>query len=89
MGGIRRIKSRFEMKTLGEFMEKDAADVGIPLLYEALQDKGDLTEDQFAELLPAHIEEITRMTAKLLGVSFPERPTEASTPKTTDPAQIQ
>lgn len=89
MGGIRRIKSRFDVKTLGEFMEGDAADVGIPLLYEALEDKGDLTEDQFADLLPAHMEQIAKLTAELLGASFPENPTAASAPKATDQNPIQ
>lgn len=88
MGGIRRIKSRFQVKTLGEFMNQDAAEVGIPLLYEALQDKGDLTEDEFAELLPAHMETIAKLSAELLGASFPENPTAASQ-LATDRTQIQ
>lgn len=79
MGGIKRLKIRFGVQTISEFLQQDAEACGVPILYEALLDKGGLTEDQFAELLPSHLEATGEAIGKLLGVSFPKPdPTTAS-----------
>ncbi len=83
MGGIRRLKAQLGVKTIKEILDQDACDAGIPVLYEALLDKGSMTEDQFADLLPSDLPKIGRAVVALLGVSLPEakqddRPTIAS-----------
>lgn len=82
MGGIRRLKKRLGLSTISEVMNQDAEAAGVPILYEALVDKDGLTEDQFADLLPADLAGIIATVAKLMGASFPDaddRPTEAGT----------
>lgn len=81
MGGIRRLKTRFEVKTIQELMSRDLSDVGVPLLYEAMLDKTGIdNEDALADRLPAHLEALAMSVGKLLGASFPpnENPPPAS-----------
>jgi hypothetical protein len=83
MGGVRRLKNKLGVKALGEIFALDAESSGVPLLYEALRDKGDLTEDAFADILPANLEATVRAVAALLGASLPEaRPTTAGSAET-------
>ena len=82
MGGIRRLKKRLGLASISEVMNQDAEAAGVPILYEALVDKAGLTEDQFADLLPADLAGIIQTVAQLMGASFPDpndRPTEAGT----------
>lgn len=80
MGGIRRLKERFGVKVINEILQYDAEGCGVPILYEALLDKNGMTEDEFAEKLPANLELIIQTVLKLLGVSLPQpRPTDAET----------
>lgn len=72
MGDVRRLKTKFGVKLLSEILEQDACDCGIAVLYAALLDKGAMTEDEFAELLPAHVEVVIKAVARLLGASFPD-----------------
>jgi hypothetical protein len=84
-GGIRRLKQRLGVKTLGEILELDAEACGVPILYESLLVKGTLTEEQFADLLPADVGGMMKAIARLLGASLPEqddRPIDAGTPPT-------
>lgn len=74
VGALMRLKKRFGVSTMKELLERDAVD-SLPILYEALIDKQGMTEDEFAELLPASLEEIGRTVLALLGVSLPARPT--------------
>lgn len=73
MGGLRRLKQKFGAKVIGDLMTHDLEEVGVPILFEAMIDKADMTEDQLAEALPAHLEELAATIAKLLGASLPER----------------
>jgi hypothetical protein len=73
-GGLIRLKKRFGAKTMKDLLDRDAVD-SIPILYEAIVDRGDLTEEQFADLLPADLEGIGRTVLTLMGVSLPARPT--------------
>ena len=82
MGGVRRLKKRLGAASIGDVMNQDAEAAGVPILYEALTEKGDLTEDQFADILPADLAGIITTVARLMGASFPDaenRPTEAGT----------
>jgi hypothetical protein len=80
MGGIRRLKQKFGVKMLGELLERDAEEAGVPILFEALIEKGDLTEDQFIEILPADMNGVILTVMRLMGVSMPDpRPTQAET----------
>lgn len=88
MGGLRRLKEKFGVKTVAGILERDACDVGIPVLYEALLDRGDMTEDEFADLLPAHLSKIGMAVAALLGASMPEPKPDAN-PTTASPALTQ
>jgi hypothetical protein len=72
MGGIRRLKKKLNAATIKDLLDRDACDAGIPILYEALLDKQGLTEDQFADLLPADLPRIGKAITELLGVSLPE-----------------
>lgn len=81
MGGIRRLKKALKVSNLAEILAFDAEAAGIPILYEALLEKGNMTEDQFADTLRADLNQIITTVTALLGVSMPDpRPTEASTP---------
>jgi hypothetical protein len=76
LGGLKRIKEKLKVKNLADVFKLDAVDAGIPLLWEALLDKGGMTEAQFADLLPADLQAIAERMAALLGVSMPDaRPT--------------
>lgn len=78
MGGLRRFKQRMGVDRIEAVLGADAEATAVPLLFEALRDKGELTEETFADILPAHLELIMRTIAKLIGASFPEdRPTDA------------
>jgi hypothetical protein len=76
LGGLKRIKERLKVKNLADVFQMDAVDAGIPLLWEALIDKGSMTEAQFSDMLPADLQAIAQSMAALLGVSMPDaRPT--------------
>lgn len=78
MGGIRRLKQRLGLKNFSDFASLDIAEMSVPIIYEALLDKSDITEDKLADVLPAHLEEIGRTIAALIGASMPDaRPTPA------------
>lgn len=83
MGALRRLKKRFGVSSLQELMAKDAEEAAIGFLWEGMLDKKEgLTEDEFVNNLPAHLEALTRVVGLLLGASFPEKqndPTAAST----------
>ena len=72
MGGIRRVKMGLNVRKMSELLEQDIVDAGIPLLWEALLDKGNLTPETFADVLPADVQEMTRAIMRLIGVSFPD-----------------
>ena len=83
-GGMNRLKTRFEVKTLQELAGK-GEEVSISILYEALIDKTGITEAEFADVMPFHPKSIAEAIAALLGVSMPE-PTPNPTPAlTTEP----
>jgi hypothetical protein len=71
MGSIRRLKRKLGIENLSEIMSRDAEGAGVPILYEALLDKDGLTEDEFADLLPADLNGIIEIVARLMGASFP------------------
>lgn len=76
LGALKRIKERLKLDTLQELLNRDIVDCGIPILWEALLDKADMTEDRLADLLPADVQALIRSIMALLGVSMPEsRPT--------------
>ena len=81
MGGIRRLKEKFGADFLKAIMEKDAQEACVPILYEALLNKGALTIEQFEDLMPADMLGAAKAVAQLLGASFPDqtsRPIQAS-----------
>lgn len=75
IGDLNRLKTRFKMDQFKDFLALGELVICVPILYAALLDKGDMTEDALADLLPAHLEMLGRTVAKLLGVSFPEQKT--------------
>jgi len=80
-GGGQRLKARFGVKIITDILQRDAYEVGPPLLFEAMLDKGEMTEEQFLELLPGGLEFLSRAITGVFGVSVPddkERPTSAS-----------
>lgn len=78
-GGMKRIKEELGIKTVKELLDRDAVDVAIPVLWEALLEKPQgWNRDTLADLLPAHLEGLTRSVLSLLGMSLPDaekRPT--------------
>ncbi len=70
-GGMNRLKTRFEVKNLQDLAAK-GEETSMSILYEALVDKKDLTEEQFMEIMPFHPVSVARITAALLGVSLPD-----------------
>ncbi len=83
MGGAKRLKARFNVKTLKDILALDAEEGGTAILWEALLDKNGLTEEQFREKLPAHLMTVVRVVGELFGASFPdwkERPTDPLPP---------
>ena len=92
MGGIRRLKSRLGVKTLAEIFQQDIEAAGIPIFYEALQDRGDMTEDQFANLLPSDLPTLMDALMTLLDRSYPDkkrRAEAAANPTPASPEMIQ
>jgi hypothetical protein len=81
VGALKRLKTRFGVSTMKDLLERDAVD-SVPILYEALTDKTGLTEDQFADLLPADLQAIGKTILALMGVSFPDRPTQEAPAQT-------
>ena len=81
-GGYRRVKQKFGVKNFQQLMEAMQEDL-TPLLYEALLDKGDMTEDQLSELLPPSFAYMQKIASELFRVSMPEpRPTLPANPET-------
>jgi hypothetical protein len=92
MGGLRRLKTKLNVKEMSELLSRDAEASGVPILYEALLDKKTsdgvvMTEDQFADLLPAHLEDVIKTVALLMGASFPDRPPVTSPTEKTETVQ--
>lgn len=79
MAGLRRLKQRFGVANLQELVSKDAESACVPILWEAVLNKGAMTEEQFEEKLPAHVEDLFKLVARLLGISFPDPPAPAPT----------
>lgn len=80
MGSLRRLKKRFGVTLIKELLDRDAEEIGVPLLYEAMVDRGNMTEDEFANLLPANLDIILRTVMSLLGYSFPDESKGAKQP---------
>lgn len=75
MGGIKRLLGRFKVANLRDLMAKDVAELAGPVLYEALLNKpAGLTEDGFADLLPAYFEDMSGAMLALMGASMPVPP---------------
>lgn len=75
MGGIRRIKTKFGVKTMQELLggKYDVDEVAVPILFEAMLEKpAELTEDKFADMLDADMAGVSRAIGELVGASFPE-----------------
>jgi hypothetical protein len=88
IGNIKNLFKRLGVKTLKELLDRDAI-ACVPILYEGYADRGDMTEDQFADLLPANPNEILIATAQLIGISMPERPTTTGEATTPTPEAVQ
>lgn len=75
LGGLRRLQQRSK-----QFANQDISELGIThtitILWEALIDKGDLTEDQFADLVPANGGLLRQVVRRLTGEE--DRPTDAA-----------
>lgn len=81
MGAIRRLKVRFGVKTIKDLLDRDVEEAGVPILFEAMMDKtAGLTEDQFAEQLPAHLDSVMSALGQLMASSFPQQPKTRPTP---------
>ena len=89
MGGIRKIKQKFGLKTIGEILAKDAEECGVPVLFEAMLNKNGLTEEEFANKLPANLMATVKAIAQLLGASFPEATTDNDARPTMASSAIQ
>lgn len=87
-GGMNRLKKRFDVKGLKDLLalEETAA---LAILYEALIEKTDMTEEQFNDILPFNPQQIGTAMAMLLGASFPDPPKAAEPTPTTLTAAIQ
>lgn len=83
-GALRRIRAKLGVKTLQEVLGKVATDddgaMGV-LLYECLLVKGELSFDQFEDIMPFGVNQSQSLLAEILNVSLPgqdsERPTVA------------
>jgi hypothetical protein len=71
MGGLKRLKERFKAKGISDLLQADLVDAGVPILFEALQNKDELKEDKFIDLVPANLEDMGRAILKLFGASMP------------------
>jgi hypothetical protein len=76
MSGVKKLKDRFKVKQIAGILDRDVEECGVPILYEALLDKDGLTEEQFADLVPAYLELMGETIARLLGASMPEKKAE-------------
>lgn len=70
-GGLRRLKQKFQVKSIQELMQKDSEEAMLCVLFESVLDKGDMTLDQFADLVPAHVADLAAIVGKLFGQSMP------------------
>jgi hypothetical protein len=73
MGGIRRLKQRLKCKTLPEIMSKDTDESIVPVLWEALLNKEGMTEEQLADLIPAHIQSLASAINDLFQISLADK----------------
>lgn len=86
MGGVRRLKQKLGSKTLQEVLQRDIEEAGIPILYEALLDRGELTEEQFADLLPSDLPTLLDAIMTLLDRSYPAKKQRAEAAANPTPA---
>ncbi len=80
-GGMNRIKKKFDVNNIKELLALEETAL-VPILYEALLDKNDLTEEQFNDIIPFNPEPLMRALGMLLGASFPDPPKATETTQT-------
>lgn len=66
--GLKRVASKLGLSKTSEIFDADMTQSYPVILFEALVDKGELTEEQFGELIPAHLEDLNEIVGKLLGL---------------------
>lgn len=73
MGAVKRLKERFKVNLISELLNRDASD-SVPILYEALpkEAKATMSEEDFADLVPANLEVTIKLVAALFGMFVPE-----------------
>lgn len=71
MAGLRRLLQRMQAKSIQQLWEQHGEIAVVGLMYEALPRdlRESMSEDEFAELLPASLEEIAAIAQQLLGVN--------------------
>lgn len=91
-GALNRLRKRLGVKNLQEILARVGTDedgaMGV-FLYECLQDRGSLTEDQFLDIMPFSIERDQAAITKILGVSMPQPDGGGDARPTDPPATIQ
>ena len=80
-GGINRLKQRFKVTTVKDLLAADES-AAVTVLYEAMLEKGDMTEEQFNDVLPYNPPHIVKAICMLFGASFPDPPPAAATQET-------
>jgi hypothetical protein len=68
-GGFIRVRARLKVKNLSELLAAEDSTATM-ILYEALIDKSDLSEEQFAEILPYNPKRLGEAIALLLGAQL-------------------
>ena len=68
LGAMNRLEAKFDKP----MAEVQAFKLALPLLHEALIDKGDITEEALAELLPMNLEWLASAINKIVGFSSPD-----------------
>jgi len=69
MGGLRRLLARYNARSIQALWTEHGEMAVIGVLYEALppEMRASMSEDEFAELLPASLDDIAAVVARLFG----------------------
>lgn len=74
-GGMRRLRDRFGVRDFREVLNLPVVQIIAPFLFEAMLDRGDMTEEQLEDIVSFHAADNQTIISEIIGVSTPNRPT--------------
>ena len=84
LGTMKRVKARLGCASFQEALQKDMLEAAGAILYESLMDKGDLTADQFYDILPMDPDGLGDVVSALMNKHTPDTDPNPPAPPSTN-----